>query len=197
MAYSSSAYVTQCTGFLNAGEYSDDNHCGTFIEVHRPNITQGLLTGLYGKEEIEEVLIDVKLPPGLPSGYRTIPLPTQLNQNPGLILCRGPYQIWWVLRTPSEFVIEKRKTIYLNSPACDWDPANMRYKAWATLGRIDDYGGTGPTSPAWGSETVPLESQIRSANWWEEGYTVKEIAVNKGFVSRNGNDATLVPPLRL
>ena len=196
IAYTSTAYVTQCTGYNNAGAFTNDNHCGTFIEVHLPNITLGLLTGLYNKRQIEEVLIDMKLPPGLPSGYRTIPLPTQFNENPRLILCRGDYQIWWVLRTASEYVIEKRKTIYLTSPICDWDAANMRYKPYATIGRIDDYGGLPDTPAAMGSEEVPLESQIRAGNWWEEGYSTEEIADNKGFVFE-GNDATLVPPLRL
>ena len=72
----------------------------------------------------------------------------------------------------------------------------MRYKPYATIGRIDDYGGLPDTPAAMGSEEVPLESQIRAGNWWEEGYSTEEIADNKGFVFE-GNDATLVPPLRL
>ena len=201
MAYMSTAYILQCTGFQNNGEYNDDTHCGTYIEVHLPNITLGKFTGLYNKKQIEQVIIEVKLPPGFASGYRSIPLPTQYKDHPRRILCRGSYQVWWVLRTPSEFIIEKRKTIYLTKPICDWDPFNKRYRPYATIARIDDYGALGPNPAAIGSDIVPVDAQIQFGKWWEEGYSTKEIAINKGFVfcDRDGNcnDATLVPPQRL
>ena len=196
MAFSSTNYVAQCTGFRNHGEFSNDNHCGTFIEIHLPNITRGLLTGLYSEVQIEDVLIDVKVPPGLASGFRTIPLPTQLNNNPRRILCRGSYQVWWVLRTPSEFIIEKRKTVFFESPICDWDPYNKRYRPYATIARVDDYGAVGPNPPVVGSDAVPVPPSIRSGTWWEEGFSTEEIAVNKGFVFE-GVDATIIPPQRL
>ena len=166
-----------------------------------PNITLGKFTGLYNKKQIEQVIIEVKLPPGLPSGYRSIPLPTQYKDHPRRILCRGSYQVWWVLRTPSEYIIEKRKTIYLTKPICDWDPFNKRYRPYATIARIDDYGALGPNPAAIGSDIVPVDAQVQFGKWWEESYDTKEIAVNKGFVfcdtDGNCNDATLVPPQRL
>ena len=73
--------------FRTNGEYNDDTHCGTYIEVHLPNITLGKFTGLYNKKQIEQVIIEVKLPPGLASGYRSIPLPTQYKDHPRRILC--------------------------------------------------------------------------------------------------------------
>lgn len=202
MAYSSTAYVHQCTGFQNSGSYNDDTHCGTYIEVHLPNITLGPLTGLYNKKQIEEVLIEVKLPPGLTSGYRSIPLPTQYKDFPRRIICRGAYQIWWVLRTPSEFIIEKRKNIYLKSPICDWDPFNKRYRPYATIARVDDYGALGPNPAAIGSDIIPTDAQIQFGKWWEEPYSAEEIANNKGFIlcdseGENCNDATLNSPQRL
>jgi hypothetical protein len=202
LGYSSTAYIYQCTGFQNNGEYNSDTHCGTYIEVHLPNITLGPLTGLYNKKQIEEVLIEVKLPPGLTSGYRSIPLPTQYKDFPRRILCRGSYQVWWVLRTPSEYAIEKRKNMYLNSPICDWDPFNKRYRPYATIARVDDYGALGPNPAEIGTDIIPTDAQIQFEKWWEEGYSVEEIASNKGFVQcdldgENCNDATVVPPQRL
>jgi hypothetical protein len=202
MAYSSTTYVHQCTGFQNSGPYNDDTHCGTYIEVHLPNITLGPLTGLYNKKQIEEVLIEVKLPPGLTSGYRSIPLPTQYKDFPRRIICRGAYQVWWVLRTPSEFIIEKRKNIYLKSPICDWDPFNKRYRPYATIARVDDYGALGPNPAAIGSDIIPTDAQIQFGKWWEEPYSAEEIANNKGFIlcddqGENCNDATLNLPQRL
>ncbi len=37
MAFSMNAMVHQCSGFQGQGTYSEDPHCGTFIEVHLPS----------------------------------------------------------------------------------------------------------------------------------------------------------------
>ncbi len=100
------------------------------------------------------------------------------------------------LRTPSEFIIEKRKTVFFESPICDWDPYNKRYRPYATIARVDDYGAVGPNPPVVGSDAVPVPPSIRSGTWWEEGFSTEEIAVNKGFVFE-GVDATIIPPQRL
>ena len=148
MAYSIMTYVHQCTGYQNSGPYNDDTHCGTYIEVLAKHYIGGPLTGLYNKKQTEEVLIEVKLPPGLTSGYRSIPLPTQCQDFPMKNNLPWSISVWWVLRTPSEFIIEKRKNIYLKSPICDWDPFNERYRPYATIARVDDYGALGPNPAA-------------------------------------------------
>jgi len=106
------------------------------------------------------------------------------------------------LRTPSEFIIEKRKNIYLKSPICDWDPFNKRYRPYATIARVDDYGALGPNPAAIGSDIIPTDAQIQFGKWWEEPYSAEEIANNKGFIlcddqGENCNDATLNLPQRL
>ena len=87
----------------------------------------------YSDEEILEVLIDVKVPEGMNSGYRTITMPTQYKHFEDRILCAGPYQLWWVQRTLYDFVIEFRSSFAVSSPPCDWDPDNKRYLPYKVI----------------------------------------------------------------
>lgn len=43
------------------------------------------------------------------------------------------YEIWWTLRTKSEFVVQKRKGFNVTSPKCTFDIVNNRYFPYALL----------------------------------------------------------------
>ena len=137
MAFSLDAMVFQCSGYQGTGPYANDGHCGTFIEIHLPNITMrdtdGKLYQRYSDEQIREVLIEVKVPEGISTGYKTIILPTQFKKFSNQILCAGPYQVWWVQRTLYDFVIEFRSTFAVVSPPCDWDADNKRYQPFKVI----------------------------------------------------------------
>jgi len=46
---------------------------------------------------------------------------------------KSMYEIWWVQRTRSEFVVEKRKGFNITEPICTFDTVNDRYFPWAVL----------------------------------------------------------------
>lgn len=43
------------------------------------------------------------------------------------------FEIWWTLRTPSEFVVQKRKGFNITSPKCTFDIVNNRYFPYTLL----------------------------------------------------------------
>lgn len=46
---------------------------------------------------------------------------------------KSMYEVWWVKRTRSEFVVEKKKGFNVTSPTCTFDTTNDRYFPWAQL----------------------------------------------------------------
>lgn len=46
---------------------------------------------------------------------------------------RSMYEVWWTLRTPSEFVVQKRKGFNVTEPRCTFDTVNNRYFPYAIL----------------------------------------------------------------
>ena len=38
------------------------------------------------------------------------------------------YEIWWVQRTPTEYIVQKRKGFNVTSPICSFDLVNDRYE---------------------------------------------------------------------
>jgi hypothetical protein len=46
---------------------------------------------------------------------------------------KSMYELWWVLRTPTEFVVQKRKGFNVTEPACTFDTVNNRYFPYAVL----------------------------------------------------------------
>mmetsp|Transcript_6451 Transcript_6451/g.18272 ORF Transcript_6451/g.18272 Transcript_6451/m.18272 type:complete len:552 (-) Transcript_6451:193-1848(-) len=62
VGYSSTSFITQC-----GNEFTDDPHCGTFLEVHKPKGT------FHDPEEL--VLAEVRLTTESVSGYNTTTLP--------------------------------------------------------------------------------------------------------------------------
>lgn len=43
---------------------------------------------------------------------------------------RSMYEMWWVKRTRSEFIVEKRKGFNVTSPICSFDLTNDRYQTF-------------------------------------------------------------------
>lgn len=76
----------------------------------------------------------------------------QFNQDQvKLELTKSAYELWWVLRTPSQFVVQKRKGFNVTNPICTFDLTNNRYFPYAILdkngnpldsGTINTVGGT-------------------------------------------------------
>lgn len=46
---------------------------------------------------------------------------------------KSMYEIWWVIRTPSEFIVQKRKGFNITSPLCTFDKTNDRYFPYTML----------------------------------------------------------------
>jgi hypothetical protein len=46
---------------------------------------------------------------------------------------KSMYEMWWVLRTKSEFVVQKRKGFNVTEPGCTFDTVNNRYFPYAIL----------------------------------------------------------------
>jgi hypothetical protein len=42
-------------------------------------------------------------------------------------------ELWWVLRTPSEYTVLKRKGFAVSSPECTFDSANNKYFPYAKV----------------------------------------------------------------
>ena len=59
------------------------------------------------------------------------------------------YEVWWVVRTPSEFVVQKKKPFSVTSPTCTFDTDFNRYYPYAILddngNPLDTYAGARKT----------------------------------------------------
>ena len=128
LGYTQNAYVVQC-----GGAFKHDPHCGTYIEIHKPGD--------------ETIINEVQLPGGFPSGYRTVILPLSFKGRPNRVICFqdlrkasadddkiNHYELWWVTRTPSEFIIERKKGFSVISPQCHLDPISDSYLPYAIVG---------------------------------------------------------------
>lgn len=56
-------------------------------------------------------------------------------------------QIWWVVRTRYNFIVEMKKKFYITEPECDWDFINQETAIFRTIHSVDwaAYGETPPT----------------------------------------------------
>ena len=62
------------------------------------------------------------------------PLILKLHTNTSLYLYLSLYiELWWVLRTPSKYVVQKRKGFSVSTPPCTFDAANNRYFPYAIV----------------------------------------------------------------
>jgi hypothetical protein len=117
--------VTQTSFILECGgAFSTDAHCGTFLEIHRPARA--------------DKLSEVRLRAMYPSGYRMTAISTTYKGDETRVLCYDPlkegrYELWWVMRTLYQLIVERRLPFQVTSPECDWDGDNNRYLPYATL----------------------------------------------------------------
>lgn len=95
VAYMQNAHIASCRGT----DFEYDPNCGTYLEVHRPGT----------KEVLSDVRIDAQ---SFPSGYQTVFLATHR-------LCRGQYEVWWVVRTRSGPYVQRTRSFYVSSPTCE------------------------------------------------------------------------------
>eukprot|EP00947_MAST-08B_sp_MAST-8B-sp1_P004662 g4662.t1 len=124
IAYMQNAFIVQCAG-------EEDPHCGTFFEVHSTEFdTRG------NRIDNTPVLTEAKPRAGFVSGYDTMDLPVSFRDDPRKVLCAGPYELWWVQRTKSNYIVEKKMPFYVTQPQCDWDKWNKEYKLFHTLGDL-------------------------------------------------------------
>mmetsp|Transcript_20358 Transcript_20358/g.26298 ORF Transcript_20358/g.26298 Transcript_20358/m.26298 type:complete len:344 (-) Transcript_20358:103-1134(-) len=100
--YSSSAYIVQC-----GNDFVEDNHCGTFIELHFP--------------DDETILSQTRLEGGFTNGHRTSIMPLIYQGDSTKIICQGDYELWWVQRTLYDFRIQLKKKFYVSTPGCSFD----------------------------------------------------------------------------
>merc|ERR1711907_354193 len=67
-------------------------------------------------------------------------LPTEKYQDALLderkILCARDYELWWVQRTPARNIVLKRKGFRVESPPCDYDIVNERYRPYASQDKV-------------------------------------------------------------
>lgn len=105
VGFTQTAYIVEC-----GGEFENDAHCGTFLEIHRPG------------PDYMSVLAEAKLRGQTTSGYRMTVLSTtcvlrwrcvpaalcavtahpsscRYKGNASQSLCVGDHEVWWVLRT--------------------------------------------------------------------------------------------------
>lgn len=80
-----------------------------------------------------EILSDIKLKGGFHSGYHDTYISLLYKGNTSRVLCKGEYELWWVQRTRSNFIIERTKVFNVTRPECDWDYINNRYYIYATV----------------------------------------------------------------
>ncbi|CAK8986818.1 unnamed protein product [Durusdinium trenchii] len=117
VAYMQNAHIASCRGT----EFEYDPNCGTYLEVHRPG----------QKAVLSDVRIDstttvtwtdlgagVEQPYITSAGYQTRFLATHR-------LCRGEYEVWWVVRTRSGPYVQRTRAFYVSSPTCETPPGGI------------------------------------------------------------------------
>ncbi|ETW05153.1 hypothetical protein H310_04160 [Aphanomyces invadans] len=115
VGYMQTAYIVQCNG-----PFALDNHCGTFLELHKPHD--------------ETILSQTRLFGEFTSGYRTTTLPLFYKGNRTRTVCNGDYEIWWVVRTRYKFVVKFMKKLFITTPLCEFDDVTNDYRGYKALG---------------------------------------------------------------
>mmetsp|Transcript_22181 Transcript_22181/g.28944 ORF Transcript_22181/g.28944 Transcript_22181/m.28944 type:complete len:410 (-) Transcript_22181:295-1524(-) len=134
VGYYSSAYIVQC-----GGVYREDNHCGTFIELHAALSSENSGVGWEPGRAVCDldcnmrVLSQTRLEGGFVGGYRTTTLPLTRYGNASQVVCQGNYELWWVQRTLWGFVTQFKKNFTVVSPECDFDIAYDSQRPYSTM----------------------------------------------------------------
>ncbi|KAG9414436.1 hypothetical protein AC1031_013793 [Aphanomyces cochlioides] len=114
VGYMQTAYIVQCLG-----PFALDDHCGTFLELHKPGD--------------EAILAQTRLFGEFTNGYRTTTLPLFYRGNRTRTVCNGDYEVWWVLRTRYKFVVKFQKKFAIIAPLCEFDSVANAYRGYTTL----------------------------------------------------------------
>jgi hypothetical protein len=117
------AFIMECNG-----RFKDDPHCGTFLEIHKPGST--------------EALSATKLRGQYTSGYRMSVMTTTVKGDNTKVLCNGgggSYEVWWVMRTRYDFIVQKKIPFRVIEPDCSFDPINNEYYPYIDLGNDTSY----------------------------------------------------------
>jgi hypothetical protein len=114
---------TQTTFVVSCRNKEDsDWDCGTFVELHFPFD--------------ERLLAEQKLPGSYPSGYKVINMPLTYFGNPDRVVCAGDYELWWVLRTRSENIVEYRKPFRITYPPCAFSRLHNEYSEFYDFAEV-------------------------------------------------------------
>lgn len=108
VGFTQNALIVEC-----GGKQSDNPHCGTYLEIHKPGD--------------ETIIAQAKLRKQFTSGYRMSAISTTYRGNSSRIICGsggGQYEIWWVQRTLYDFQVQKKLPFKVESPACEFDTLN-------------------------------------------------------------------------
>ena len=107
IGYFASAAIVQC-----GGKFREDDHCGTFIELHAAQSNEEE-SGSSGRtcdmECNEQPLSQVRLEGGFVGGYRTTTIPLTILGNSSQVVCEGKFELWWVQRTRWGFITQFKK----------------------------------------------------------------------------------------
>jgi len=131
------------------GEMANDPHCGTFLEIHQKDGYTPLVHN-------ETVLSSKQITTPFLSGYSMTTLSTNFMGNSSRVLCKGPYEIWWVQRTPYNFIVQKKKSLDIFYPPCTFDTVSDRYLPFAEVAK-NDWKKATYTLPEW-QQSIQEES---------------------------------------
>mmetsp|Transcript_10530 Transcript_10530/g.33513 ORF Transcript_10530/g.33513 Transcript_10530/m.33513 type:complete len:268 (-) Transcript_10530:97-900(-) len=81
----------------------------------------------------ETVIAEQRLPAGFTNGYQTTTLNLTYHFNSSRVVCRGDFEIWWVLRTRSGRVLELVKPFHVELPRCFFDVVTQEYLPYVEL----------------------------------------------------------------
>lgn len=120
------------------GEYDDEcpyyDSCGLTLDLGKCRLSDlrftfvgrvGVVTALDNTAVIPQVWVTFN---NGRTSYQFSQEDVKLETTP-----KSMYEIWWVVRSPSEFTVQKRKGFNITNPQCTFDTTNNRYYPYAIL----------------------------------------------------------------
>lgn len=118
------SYAAACPYYSSCGLRSNATQCGGVDSAFSFIGRVGRVVAL--DETAVPATVDVTFNDGR-SAYTFLTTDVKLEQT------KSMYELWWVQRTNSEFVVQKRKGFNVTFPACTFDPLFQRYFPYAVL----------------------------------------------------------------
>lgn len=119
-------YDGECEYYSGCALTLDDGKCKGNDLVFKFTGMVGLVTAVDDKSLIPTVMVSFN------DGRTSYKF---LKTDVTLELSKSMYEIWWVVRTPVENVVEKRKGFNITAPTCTLDLINNRYFPYTILDR--------------------------------------------------------------